>query len=178
VAKLTADLPSEDARLDGVIAQRVEAYTKASGPFPGIGSRAPDTAHGQQLFQQNCAACHRLKGQGGNVGPNLDGVAARGVYRLVEDILDPNRNVDPAFRQTIVETADGRVLMGVNPRADGQLLVLNDATGNAISVPKSQVKTQTQSRLSLMPPTFEQAIQPADFNDLLHFLLTQSTSTQ
>ncbi len=160
-SKLTADLPPEDTRLDGVIAQRAEAFRHAQ----------PNAAHGAEVFRQTCAVCHQLKNEGANVGPALDGIGARGVHRVMEDILDPNRNVDPMFRQTVVETTDGQTLAGLNPRAAGQLLVLTDVTGKTVSVPKANVKTQTQSKLSLMPVGFETAIQASDFNDLLAFLL-------
>ena len=158
---LIKDLPPEDARLDGVIAQRVETYRTAK----------PDPAHGAQVFQQACAVCHRFRNAGGNVGPNLDGTAARGAHRLIEDILDPNRNVDPAFRQTIIETNDGQTFAGANVREQGATVLLTDATGKEVTVPKSAIKTQTQSRLSLMPPAFEAQLPPGDFNDLLAFLL-------
>jgi putative heme-binding domain-containing protein len=74
----------------------------------------------------------------------------------------------------ILETAEGRTLAGVGLHENGQLLVMSDATGKEVSVPKDQVKTQTTSRISLMPPSFEQALPPADLNDLLAFLLGQS----
>lgn len=161
VAALVKNLPPEDARLDGVIAQRVEAYRTAK----------PDAKHGAQIFQQACAVCHRFRNAGGNVGPNLDSMAVRGAHRLIEDILDPNRNVDPAFRQTIIETNDGQTFAGANLREQGATVLLTDATGKDVTVPKSAIKTQTQSRLSLMPPAFEAQLPPGDFNDLLAFLL-------
>jgi putative heme-binding domain-containing protein len=167
-AALTKDLPPEDARLDGVIAQRVTEYRAAK----------LNPEHGKQLFQQQCAACHKVKNVGGNIGPNLDGVASRGVHRLIEDILDPNRNVDPAFRQTIVETKDGRMLAGVNIRTEGEVILLNDATGQEQSIAKAQVKSQTQSRMSLMPPTFEQTLGGNDFNDVLAFLMNEGAAVQ
>jgi putative heme-binding domain-containing protein len=163
---LTKDLPPEDERLDKVIAQRAEAFQKAK----------PDAAHGALVFQQNCAVCHKLHNQGANIGPALDGLAARGVHRVVEDILDPNRNVDPLFRQTVVETNDGQTLAGLNAHLEGELLVLTDVTGKPVSVPRAKVKSQSQSKLSLMPPIFETTIAPADFNDLLAFLLNPAPS--
>lgn len=162
-ANLTKDLPPEDTRLDQLIAQRVNDFRASK----------PDTGRGQQLFQQQCAACHKLKNNGGNIGPNLDGVASRGLHRLLEDILDPNRNVDPAFRQTIVETTDGRTLAGVNFRTEGELVMLNDAEGKEVSVPKAQVKSQNQSHLSLMPAAFEHTLNSKDLSDLVGYLLGQ-----
>jgi putative heme-binding domain-containing protein len=163
-ATLTTDLPPEDERLDKVIAQRLEAYAKAQ----------PNRGHGAELFQQQCAACHKVKNVGGSIGPNLDGVSARGVHRLIEDILDPNRNVDPAFRQTIIETTDGRTLSGVNLRAQGELLVLNDVEGKEISVARNQVKTQTGSKLSLMPAIFEQALTEQQLADVISYLISET----
>lgn len=163
-AKLTAGLPPEDARLDKVVAERVAAFRKSQ----------PSAEKGQQVFQQQCAACHTMKSVGGNVGPNLDGVAARGIHRLVEDILDPNRNVDPAFRQTMIETKDGRILGGVNLREEGELLVFSNAEGKTVSVPKAQVKEQTSSHLSLMPAVFEQTLSAEDLSALVAFLTAES----
>ncbi len=165
-ATLTKDLPPEDARLDGVIAKRTEEFRTAQ----------PDANHGAQVFAQNCVVCHRFKNTGGNIGPNLDGVAARGVQRLIEDILDPNRNIDPAFAQTLVETTDGQTLAGVGLHEEGKLLTLNDAAGKAVSVPLEKVKSKTQLKLSLMPPTFETTVPGKDFNDLVAFLLSPASA--
>ena len=161
-AALAKDLPPEDERLDKVIAQRATAFQKAK----------PNATHGAQIFRQNCAVCHKIHNQGANIGPALDGIGARGAHRVIEDILDPNRNVDPLFRQTMVETTDGQTLAGMNAHAEGELLVLTDVTGKPVSVARAKINTQTQTKLSLMPTIFETTIAPADFNDLLAFLLS------
>jgi len=167
-AALTKDLPPEDLRLDKVIAERVESYRAAH----------PNVEHGHQIFQQNCYACHRIKNDGGNIGPNLDGVGSRGVHRLIEDILDPSRNVDPAFRQTILEINDGSTLAGVGLHENGQLLVMSDATGKEVSVEKDRVKKKTVSMISLMPPNFEQVFSASDLSDLVAFLMAQSAAAK
>lgn len=161
-AKLTADLPPEDARIDGVIAQRVDEFRNAKA----------DPAHGAEVFRQTCTVCHQLKNQGANIGPALDGIGARGIHRLMEDILDPNRNVDPMFRQTAIETTEGQTFAGLNPRTEGALRVLTDATGKNVTIPVANVKSETQSKLSLMPVGFESAIPKQDFYDLIAFLLS------
>jgi putative heme-binding domain-containing protein len=157
VAELTGSLPAEDERLDGIIAERVKL----------VGTLEADAGRGAALYQQQCAACHQLGGAGGNLGPNLDAAGARGLHRLVEDILDPNRNVDPAFRQIWIETRDGRTLQGINPRDQGELLVMDDATGQEVSVAKAEVKSQKATLISLMPAVFEQTLTPQDLADLI-----------
>jgi putative heme-binding domain-containing protein len=165
-AALVKDLPSEDIQMNAVIAERAATFAKAK----------PDVAHGAQVFQTNCAACHRFRNAGGNVGPNLDGVIARGPARLIEDILDPNRNVDPLFRQTTIETTDGDMLLVANLREQGDAIVFADPTGKETTIPKAKIKKQTASGLSLMPPIFESAIPATDFNDLLGYLLSPAAS--
>ncbi len=160
-ATLTADLPPEDTRLDQVIAARAQSFRNAK----------PDASRGAQLFQQHCAVCHRFRNAGGNVGPNLDGVSARGAQRLIEDILDPQRNVDPAFHQTVLELHDGQSFVGANVRDRGDALTLTDAIGKDATIPLSSIKTRTTAKLSLMPAVFETLLPPAAFHDLVAWLL-------
>src|SRR5262249_11788553 len=67
-------------------------------------AKSNDGRPGQKVFEQFCTPCHRIGVQGGNIGPQLDGIGGRGVDRLLEDILDPSRNVDAHFRMTYVST--------------------------------------------------------------------------
>jgi putative heme-binding domain-containing protein len=165
-AELTASLPPEDARLDALITQRVAAFAQAK----------PEPARGAGVFAQQCAACHRLGGAGGVIGPTLDGIAARGAARLIEDILDPNRNVDPAFRLASVTLRSGETRLGMNLREDAQAYHLTDpSTGREESVPKSQTTASGVGAGSPMPAVFENSMSEKDFFDLLAHLLRPTT---
>jgi putative heme-binding domain-containing protein len=163
VAALTRGLPGEDARLDALIAQRLAATTGFKG----------DRARGVGLFAQHCAACHRFRDEGGHLGPSLDGIASRTAARIVEDILDPNRNVDPAFRLTSVTLRSGDVRTGLNLREDGARLRLADpATGQDIHVAAADVVRRDTLDVSPMPATFETALSESDFLELVAYLRT------
>src|SRR5262249_45117592 len=124
VAKLVADLPPADRRLKELQRQKLDAFAKAKA----------DAALGATVFEKTCAACHQLGGQGQKVGPQLDGIGARGAERLLEDLIDPNRNLDPAFRATRIELKNGRDLTGLVLREEGQVLVLADPQGKEVRV--------------------------------------------
>lgn len=161
VAELTRNLPAEDARLDAIIAQRATAFAAAR----------PNSNRGAEVFAQNCALCHRLNNAGGSLGPSLDGIAVRGVQRLIEDILDPNRNVDPAFRLTTVGLKSGETKSGLNLRDEGDMVVLTDpATGQDLRLLKASVVSTRPSALSPMPAAFESALSESDFFDLIGYL--------
>jgi len=159
-AKLAQDLPNEDARLDGIIATRLVALRTLSA----------DRTRGAAVFTANCMACHKFRDQGASIAPNLDGIAARGLQRLVEDIIDPSRNVDGAFRQTIVETNDGSTLGGLNLRETPASLTLTDISGADVNVSRDNVKTITTSPLSLMPAAFDTVLSEQEFADLITYL--------
>lgn len=161
--KLSAELPSQQVATDQLIASRKELLGKSPG----------DAARGAAVFQKQCAACHQLAGQGKVIGPQLDGVGGRGMERLLEDLLDPNRNVDPAFRTIAVQTTAGKVLSGLVRREEGDSLILADSQGKEFTVSKAEIEAQTKTAISLMPSNLGEALPPAEFSDLLAFLLAQ-----
>lgn len=148
-------------QLDALIAARSAAFAKAK----------PDLAAGEKIFAANCAACHRIGGKGGLIGPQLDGIGTRGVERLCEDILDPNRNVDAHFHLHTLTMKDGSVMSGFLKGEAGQVLILADAAGQEHRVSKTDLTKDDVMPMSLMPPAFGQIIPEADFASLLGWLL-------
>lgn len=125
---------------------------------------------GRLLFEKNCIACHQLGGKGTLVGPQLDGVGKRGVARLCEDILDPHRNVDTAFRMSVLLMDDGRVVTGlVREQADGGLLVFGQ-DGKATPVASSAVAERRDSTKSVMPENIAEVLSDVELSALLKFL--------
>jgi putative heme-binding domain-containing protein len=105
------------------------------------------------------------------VGPELDAVWTRGADRLLEDILDPNRNVDQAFRATLIKTNDDRVISGLVVREEGQVLVVQEAADKETKVPLKDIQQRVLSQLSPMPANVVDALSDGDFYDLLAYLL-------
>ena len=163
LAKLTAKLPPADQRTNELIAARRKL----------IADGQPELATGAAVFEKHCAACHRIGDKGAKVGPNLDGVGIRGPERLLEDILDPSRNVDQAFRTTQVVTADGRSLIGLALREEGNILVLADAQGKEVRVPLDEIEERVVSPLSVMPANVAELVNETDFVHLIGYLLSQ-----
>ena len=125
---------------------------------------------------KTCAPCHRVGTEGRDFAPHLDGVGNRGLDRLIEDILDPNRNVDVAFRSTTVVTRKGKVYTGLLRPAQGSRLILVDSQGRELSVALSDIARREPSRLSPMPANFSETLSPEQFRDLLSYLLSLRSS--
>lgn len=163
-AKLTQGLPPADVKLAELVALRGSRFNADKA----------NAENGAKLFKQHCAICHQLANEGAKIGPQLDGVGIRGVERLLEDILDPNRNVDQAFRATVVVLKDGRTLTGLILREEGNVVVLADAQGKEQKFDKNDIDERKISNLSPMPGTMDTAISEGDLNDLLKYLLGQT----
>jgi putative heme-binding domain-containing protein len=168
VDALTKGLAPASAQLDQLIAKRLKAFDPAKA----------DATRGQAVFAKTCMQCHQIDGKGAVVGPQLDGVGNRGVDRIMEDVIDPNRNVDPNFRFSNVTTKDGDTISGlIRGDANGTLTIV-DPTGKENAIPKKEVDTIEQSKLSLMPTGFGDIIPPNEFNDLMAFLLSKREAGQ
>src|SRR5688572_20144417 len=63
-----------------------------------------------------CANCHKIGDIGKTIRPALDGIGNRGLDRLLEDMLDPSRNVDMAFRTVTIETDGAKSSWGLGSR--------------------------------------------------------------
>jgi putative heme-binding domain-containing protein len=112
------------------------------------------------------------------IGPELDGIGNRGLERLLEDVVDPNRNVDQAFRSTLLTTIDGRALAGLALREEGQVLVLADAQGKEQRVPLAEISERGVSPLSPMPANAIELVKEAEFYHLLGYLLSQRQAAE
>jgi putative heme-binding domain-containing protein len=163
--KLLDGLPPDDDRLKQLQTARRE----------GFGNASAVAERGAQVFQKNCGNCHRLNNQGTKVGPELDGIGLRGLDRVLEDTLDPNRNVDAAFRQTVIALNDGKVLTGLALREEGAVLILADEQGKEQRIPTSDIDERKLVPLSPMPANAAEKLSEAEFYDLLAFLLAQRT---
>ena len=159
---LTENLPAASRKQVLQIQDRFARYDET----------AASVEHGRQVFEKHCAACHQVAGKGALVGPQLDGIGNRGVDRLMEDILDSNRNVDAAFRTTVIALDDGQVVMGLVRRVEDDRLILADGEGKEFAVTKSSISQQNVATTSIMPDNFSTLIPEDQFYDLVAWLAT------
>ena len=164
LAALVKNLPAADVLLHKMIeAKRA-----------GFDAKQANAARGAEVFAKACVVCHVLEGKGALVGPQLDGIGGRGLERLLEDVLDPNRNVDKAFRTTVFVLKDGETVSGLMRREEGGAFIYALANGQEARVAKADVKERRETETSLMPANFIEALTPTELNDLLAFLLGKS----
>ena len=161
-------------------AQQILASSAVSNPEDVIweyrSALAADgnAGHGAEVFERECATCHRLGGMGNEVGPDLAERAASSREELLVDILDPNRSVQSNFVNYRLDALDGSVLTGILARESAWSVTLRRGEGIEDVVARSDIGSLTSMGLSLMPEGLEDEIEPAEMADLLSFVRSQS----
>ena len=163
VAVLTEKLPTEDSIVEDLLTNRRKAIQQAAG----------DIQNGKELFKKNCQICHQIAGEGKQVGPNLDGIGNRGLDRVLEDVLIPNRNVDVAFRTTTVVTDEGKAYSGLLKELEGNRISIVDSQAKETILQTDIIEERKASANSPMPSNVGETLNEGQLRDLVSFLLLQ-----
>ncbi|HEX7861411.1 MAG TPA: PVC-type heme-binding CxxCH protein [Verrucomicrobiae bacterium] len=128
-----------------------------------------DAKHGKEVFAANCVVCHVINGQGGKVGPDLTGIAARDRTDILLEILDPNRSVEANYQLWTVNTKDGETYAGRLESETQTTVEILDTAGQKHVIQRKDIASLQSSATSIMPNGFE-ALPPEDLKALLAFL--------
>lgn len=135
-----------------------------------------DPARGAEVFantESKCANCHKARGKGGDVGPNLDRLVGRDRADVYRDIAEPSAQIHPDYVPYTLALKDGRVLVGT-VRADGaDRLRVIDTEAKSTTVPRAELEEFRPSATSIMPVGLAGVIGEARMRDLVAFLTTK-----
>lgn len=149
-------------------AEVVEAYRPAL-------SLAGDKEKGRALFIEQCSKCHQLEGQGFAVGPDLSAIGNRGTEAILLNVLDPNREINPAYVNYTVETLDLETYSGLISAETATSITLSRASGEADAILRVNIESVESAELSLMPEGLEAAIDQQAMADLIAYLVSLSS---
>ena len=151
-------------------AEKRAFIAKLKAQFTSESLATADRSKGRLIFNQACAACHRLYGDGGQVGPDLTGAGRDNLDYLLENIADPSAVVTADFRMTVVSLKDGRVLNGLIAAKTDRTLTLRTMNETLI-VERTEVESTQESKLSLMPEGLLESLTDAQRRDLIAYLM-------
>jgi putative heme-binding domain-containing protein len=126
--------------------------------------------HGHELFKQQCATCHRLKGDGQEVGPDLAMTNDKPVDWLLTAIFDPNAAIEDRFKAQTVKLKAGGEVTGLISAETANNIVLKLPGGTELPVLRGDIASQQPSGRSLMPEGLESVIKPQDAADIIAWL--------
>ena len=160
----------------------VEATIKAPTGSPSMptatGTLAGSSKRGKELFfdaanDLNCGHCHKVRGDGGDVGPDLSAVQGRSSRELLQDIVLPSAKISPQRQLLKVICKDGEQIRGLKVEESPARLKIFDV-GSVPPVLRSferdQIETMELLKESAMPAGYGQIYTFQQLLDLLAFL--------
>ncbi len=144
---------------------RIKAASAAGGGDPG---------NGAEVFADNCVDCHRIKDEGGQVGPDLSSIGKKGIKFISDSILKPAQEIYKGFETFEVILQSGRKLVGVKSRDEADGIDITDKMGEVKTISRADIKEIKQDDTSsVMPNDLNEAMTVKDFMDLQSFLIMQ-----
>jgi quinoprotein glucose dehydrogenase len=117
--------------------------------------------------------CHKIKGEGGDVGPDLAGLGSRHDRDyILRSIIDPNAAIATGYETVMITLQDGNILVGtISGETADQLTLtqLGDATKRQIKKPAIKQRAVMPSS---MPPGLGEILGRRDLRNVVEFLST------
>ncbi len=163
IAKVWGKLRSaEDANRKEVVAKTRQLLSSGKSGSP---------VAGETHFKRICAQCHKLHGQGMEVGPDITGNGRGSFEQLVSNVMDPSLVIGQAFTSKTVLTTDGRALAGIVAAEDAKRLTLKVQGGKLVELDREEdIEQIKDSDKSLMPDGLEQQMNEQELLDLFAYL--------
>ena len=132
---------------------------------------------GRQIFSEMaeaaCMRCHKVKGEGGDVGPDLAGIGQRHdrLY-ILQSIVDPNAVIAPGYENVVLTLQNGDIVAGIlNSETGDEMVLISVADGKKQQVKKSSVKERLNVP-SPMPPGLADVLGKRNLRDVIEYLAT------
>jgi putative heme-binding domain-containing protein len=134
---------------------------------PAVAKANP--AAGRAVFTKHCAACHKMFGEGGTVGPELTGSQRANLDYVLENVIDPSAVVPGEFRMVNFTMADERLVSGIILRETKDAVTVR-TTNETVVLPTADIATRKPTNLSIMPDGLFEAMKPDEVRDLVGYL--------
>lgn len=134
-----------------------------------------DAERGRRLFFETegiqCKSCHKISGSGADVGPELSKIGSKyDAARILDNVLNPSREIDPKFVVHLAVMADGRLESGLLVEQNEETVVLKDKKGELIRLRAGDIDELAKQQQSMMPDLLLRDMTAEQVADLLAYL--------
>lgn len=129
-----------------------------------------DPLAGEKAFKKVCAQCHKIYGEGAEVGPDITRNGRNDFTQLLSNVFDPSLVIGAGYRSFTVVTNGGRVLNGLLVEDSPARIVLKVQGGKQEVIPRSDIDEFKVSEISLMPEQLEKQLSQQEIIDLFAYI--------
>jgi putative heme-binding domain-containing protein len=148
----------------------IVAHLRSISVMPPLASSG-NVERGRELFANECASCHQVRGSGGALGPDLTSIGAtRSRAALTTSLRDPSASVALGFRAVTAVTRARERVEGVVKGEDAFSVQIVTVNGDLRAFRKQELAELTRRSESLMPVYDTEGLSDAALEDLLAYL--------
>jgi putative heme-binding domain-containing protein len=134
-----------------------------------------DVARGKVLFNSEqktmCMRCHSVDRTSSKAGPDLGVIGDKYPRRdLITAILEPSASIAVGYGSTTAETKSDEEFTGIIKQAGDEYLELMGGDGKLVRIPRSEIRSQHDNNVSLMPQGLQAGLSLQEFTDLVEYL--------
>ena len=155
-----------------MVKQATESRQKVLAEYDSVKGLKGDQGRGRDVFKKTCAACHRYREEGTQIGANLASLQDRTTGALLTAILDPNQAVEGKYKSYAAALKDGRILNGMIVEESATNITLAASNGTLQTLLRSELEELASNGISFMPEGLEKDLTQQDVADVIAFLQT------
>ena len=146
---------------------------KKMPPMAELVAMTGNPKNGIQVFQQNCAVCHQVNGEGTDFGPKLSEIGSKlskeGQYLA---ILHPDAGISFGYEGWEVTLKDGTSLTGIIASKTETDVLMKFPGGTSQNLKTKDIKSMKQLPNSMMPTGLQDNMSTQELADLVEYLAT------
>lgn len=152
---------------------RTWSITEATETVTNLSSA--DRSNGERMYRAIlCDSCHTFDGKGGSSGPDLSNLATRFEKKdILKAILEPSEVISEQYTFTEFTLKNGTTLTGkIMKEEDGKTHLAISAfdLSTQITVDTNEIVKRSPSKISPMPASLINALNPDELKDLIKYL--------
>ncbi len=143
-----------------------------------VSSEAPDGTAvvesgqlvGKEIFAKKCGTCHKLFGEGNNIGPPLDAYDRGNMDFWLIAMFEPSAEIREGYQSYAVLTDDGRVITGMIAAQNANAVTLRSADNLLTTFSREQIEELRALPTSLMPEDLLNDMSDEQLSALLRYV--------
>ena len=135
-----------------------------------VATRSGDASRGKNHFSKKCQACHSLFGEGGRIGPGLDGYERGKRTFWIDAIVVPGLEIREGFQSYLALTDDGRAITGMITEQTTDSVTIRTGEKQQTTLPRNTIEVLRAVPTSLMPANLLDDLSDQEICDLFAYL--------
>ena len=158
--------------MEELSADREAALQRYRSLFSEDAVSGADLGRGRQVYERTCAVCHKMYGEGGDLGPDITGANRADLSYILDNILNPSGEIPEGYRMVFITTTDGRAYTGTVASETDRQVTLRMIGDDPVVIEKSEIQARESPDVSLMPEGLLNTLSDEDAIALIAYLRT------